>query len=87
MDLKKFAQEYVKSAMVPGMETHKGRTLPKEVRSLADRIRRKNPEYSDEHAYRVAWDIYSSHVSHQKKSKYSGLKSQGGKTEKPLSKD
>jgi hypothetical protein len=87
MDLQSFAREFIKESMVPGMETHKGRTMPKEVRSLADRIRKKNPEYSDEKAYRIANDIYSSYVSHQKKSKYSGLKSEGGKTEKPLSKD
>jgi len=81
-----FTEAMIKLGMVPGMETHKGRTVPKEVRSLADRIRKKNPEYSDEKAYRIAWDIHSSYVTGKKKSKYSGLKREGGKTEKPLSK-
>ena len=87
MELKDFARSFIKEAMVPGMETHKGKTIPKEVRSLADRIRKKEPGKSDEYAYRTAWDIYSSYVSKEKKSKYSGLKREGGKTEKPLSKD
>jgi hypothetical protein len=87
MTLKEFAKERVKMAMVPGTMVHKGKHISREVKSLADRIRKKQPGKSDEYAYRVANDTESSYVTHKKKSKYSGLKREGGKTEKPLSKD
>ena len=87
MNLQEFAKTMVKEAVVSGTMVHKGKRISREVKSLADRIRKKNPGKSDEYAYRVANDIESSYVTHKKKSKYSGLKREGGKTEKPLSKD
>lgn len=72
-----------------GLMEHKGKTIPKEVKSLADRIRKEQPEKSDEYAYRTAWDIYRSHTAEGKgypnKSPESGLKREGGGTG-PLSK-
>lgn len=68
---------------------HKGKTIPKEVKSLAGRIRKEEPDRSDEYAYRTAWDIYRSHTaegkSYPNKSPESGLKREGGGTG-PLSK-
>ena len=67
-----------------GLEEHKGKTIPKEVKSLADRIRKKQPDKSDEYAYRTAWDVFRSHTSEGKayphKSPESGLASEGGGT-------
>src|SRR5512135_570325 len=66
-----------------GLEEHKGVTIPKEVRSLADRIRKKE-NVSDEYAYRTAWDIFRSHTAEGKsyphKSPESGLAREGGGT-------
>lgn len=72
------------SAEETGMMEHKGKTIPKEVKSLADRIRKKEPDRSDEYAYRTAWDIFRSHTTEGKryprKSEDSGLKREGGGT-------
>lgn len=72
-----------------GLEEHKGKTIPKEVKSLADRIRKKDPSATDEYAYRTAWDIFRSHTpegkSYPNKSPESGLAREGGGTG-PLSK-
>lgn len=65
-----------------GMMEHKGKTIPKEVKSLADRIRKKEPDRSDEYAYRTAWDIFRSETpegkSYPHKSPESGLAREGG---------
>lgn len=67
-----------------GMMEHKGKTIPKEVKSLADRIRKEQPDKSDEYAYRTAWDIFRSETPEGKqyphKSPESGLKREGGGT-------
>lgn len=72
-----------------GLMEHKGKTIPKEVKSLADRIRKEEPDRSDEYAYRTAWDIYRSHTAegrqYPNRSPESGLKREGGGTG-PLSK-
>jgi hypothetical protein len=71
------AQEY-------GLMEHAGKTIPREVKSLADRIRKDQPDKDDEYAYRTAWDIFRSHTAEGKsyphKSPESGLKSEGGGT-------
>lgn len=67
-----------------GMMEHKGKTIPKEVKSLADRIRKEQPDKDDEYAYRTAWDIFRSYTSEGKsyphKSTESGLAREGGGT-------
>lgn len=72
-----------------GLMEHKGKTIPKEVKSLADRIRKDQPDKDDEYAYRTAWDVYRSYTPEGKqypnKSPESGLKREGGGTG-PLSK-
>lgn len=72
-----------------GTIEHKGKEIPAEVKSLADRIRDKEPDVSDEYAYRTAWDIFRSYTKegekHPHKSEVSGLAVEGGKTGKPLS--
>jgi len=66
-----------------GLTEHGGKTIPKEVKSLADRIRKKE-NVSDEYAYRTAWDIFRSNTSEGKsyphKSAVSGLAREGGGT-------
>jgi hypothetical protein len=79
--------EFAKLAVVRGKMEHKGKTISREVKSLADRLRERDPSMSDEKAYRISNDIFASYVSHKKKSKYSGLKREGGKTKQPLSKE
>lgn len=72
-----------------GLMEHKGKTIPREVKSLADRIRKDQPDKNDEYAYRTAWDIYRSHTaegkSYPNKSTESGLAREGGGTG-PISK-
>lgn len=67
-----------------GMMEHKGKTIPREVKSLADRIRKEQPDKDDEYAYRTAWDIFRSHTPEGKayphKSPESGLAREGGGT-------
>lgn len=52
-----------------GLMEDEGATKPREVKSLADRLRSKDPGMSDEKAYRIAWDIYEKHTSEGKKYK------------------
>ena len=67
-----------------GLMDHKGKTIPREVKSLADRIRKDQPDKDDEYAYRTAWDIYRSYTAEGKqyphKSPESGLAVAGGGT-------
>lgn len=36
---------------------------PEKVTEIADAIRRDNPDFSDEKAYRMAWETYCSYVN------------------------
>jgi hypothetical protein len=52
-----------------GLMEDEGVTKPREVKSLADRLRAKDSSMDDEKAYRIAWDIYEKHTSEGKKYK------------------
>ena len=58
-----FVDEIQKLSAVSGYINYKGRTIPAEVKSLADRIRKKSPDYSDSQAYGTAWKVYKKHVN------------------------